>query len=63
MEMVESRLRMMKKSQEMTLEKYLYFIDSNKKFDLTTANLNEVSLSFSLNLRTVHVEVSINCFV
>ncbi|XP_055801027.1 uncharacterized protein LOC129870317 [Solanum dulcamara] len=42
MEMVESRFRMMKKSQKMTLEKYLDYIDSNKQFDLTIANLNEI---------------------
>ncbi|XP_049347134.1 uncharacterized protein LOC125811652 [Solanum verrucosum] len=42
MQMVESRFRMKKKSQKMTLEKYVDFIDSNKQFDLTIPNLNEI---------------------
>ncbi|MCE2055710.1 hypothetical protein HAX54_043264 [Datura stramonium] len=40
--MVESRFRMRKKSQKLTLENYIDFIDSNKQLDLTTANLNEI---------------------
>lgn len=47
MQMVESRLRMKKKSQKMTVEKYVDFIDSKKQFDLTIPNLNEVSLLLS----------------
>ncbi|TMW94647.1 hypothetical protein EJD97_009971 [Solanum chilense] len=42
MQMVESRFRMKKKSQKMTLEKYVDFIDSKKQSDLTIPNLNEI---------------------
>ncbi|KAM3382694.1 hypothetical protein P3S68_008269 [Capsicum galapagoense] len=42
MDVVESRYRVMKKSQKMTLEKYLDFVGSNKQLDLTVANLNDI---------------------
>uniref|UniRef100_M1ADA5 DUF7787 domain-containing protein n=1 Tax=Solanum tuberosum TaxID=4113 RepID=M1ADA5_SOLTU len=71
MQMVESRFRMKKKSQKMTLEKYVDFIDSNKQFDLTIPNLNEKVLADAVNtielmdLRrsTLQEEISSEAFV
>ncbi|CAN4097040.1 unnamed protein product [Withania somnifera] len=40
--MVESRLRMKSKSQNLILEKYLDFVNSNKQLHLTVANLHQI---------------------
>ncbi|KAK4374036.1 hypothetical protein RND71_004713 [Anisodus tanguticus] len=71
MEMVESRFKMRRKSQKITLENYLDFIDSNKQLDLTVHNLNEKVLVDAVNtielmdLRrsTLQEEISSEAFV
>ncbi|KAF3627111.1 hypothetical protein FXO38_28153 [Capsicum annuum] len=71
MDVVESRYRVMKKSQKMTLEKYLDFVGSNKQLDLTVANLNDKVLADAVNtielmdLRrsTLQEEISSEAFI